>query len=146
MDWSYFAGFLDGEGSILLIPPRVRLYISNTNKDVLEKIKRFVGCGRVYHIKRNNEKWLPQYGWAIGNHKDVLRILENIENKLIVKRELCIKAIFYIKNKRWQRDYISKEELKKLVYLKSSRKIAKKLGVSQFSVLKYLKKYDLFKK
>jgi len=44
MNWDYLAGFLDGEGSIIIKPPRVRLYISNTNKEVLEKIRDFVKC------------------------------------------------------------------------------------------------------
>jgi Mn-dependent DtxR family transcriptional regulator len=51
-----------------------------------------------------------------------------------------------MRNKRWQKYYISKNELEKWKHLNSSRKIGKKLGVSQSSVLKYLKKYNLFDK
>lgn len=145
MNWDYLSGFIDGEGSIIIKPPRVRLYISNTNKEILEKIKKFVKCGAVYEVKRKNKnKWRKQYGWTICHHKEVLRILKEIKDKLIIKKELCEKAISYIENKRWHRYYLSKEELIKYKELKSSRKLAKELGVSQFSVLKYLKKYDLF--
>ena len=55
MDWNYLAGFLDGEGSIIIKPPRVRLYISNTNKDILNQIKDFVKCGSVFEVKRKIE-------------------------------------------------------------------------------------------
>lgn len=146
MDWNYLAGFIDGEGSIIIKPPRVRLYISNTNKEVLDKIKEFVKCGSVYEVNMKNKKknWNKQYGWTICFHKDVLEILKNLRGRLIIKRELCEKAINYIENKRWQRFYLSKEELVKYKKLKSSRKLAKELGVSQSSVLKYLKKYNLF--
>lgn len=146
MNWDYLAGFIDGEGSIIINPPRVRLYLSNTNKKVLEEINKFLKCGKVYDINMENKstKWSKQYGWTIANHCDVLKILKGIRNKLIIKRELCEQAIKYIENKRWHRDYISENELKKWVYLKSSRKIARKLGVSQFSVLRYLKKYGLY--
>ncbi len=146
MNWNYLAGFVDGEGSIILKPPRVRIYIGNTNKEVLDKIKDFVNCGRVYEINMENKskKWNKQYGWTIANHQDVLRILKELENKLIIKKQLCEKSIKYIEDKRWYNFYLSKEELIKLIYLRSSRKIAKKLGVSQFSVLKYLKKYGLY--
>jgi len=147
MNWDYLAGFIDGEGSIIIKPPRVRLYISNTNKKVLEEIKDFLKCGSVFEVKRKiKENWKKQYGWTICLHQDVLRILKNLNGKLIIKQKLCEEAIFYIENKRWQKDYLSKEELVKLNHFGSSRKIAKELGVSQFSVLKYLKKYDLFEK
>jgi len=141
-----FGGFLDGKGSIIIKPPRLRLYISNTNKEILDEIKEFVGCGKVYEVNMKNKKknWKKQYGWAICSHTDVLIILKNLKNKLIIKKELCEKAINYIENKRWQKFYLSREELIKYKKLKSSRKIAKELGVSQFSVLKYLKKYNLF--
>jgi len=146
MDWSYLAGFIDGEGSIIIKPPRVRLYIGNTHRGILEEIRDFVDCGKVYDINMENKskKWSKQYGWTIGNHLDVLRILEGLKGKLVVKKDLCEKAISYIKNKRWHNNYLSKEELIKYKELKSSRKLAKELGVSQYSVLKYLKKYELY--
>lgn len=148
MNWDYLAGFIDGEGSIIIKPPRVRLYIGNTNKEVLNKIRDFVKCGSVYEVnmKNKSEKWKKQYGWTICFHQDVLRILKNLRTKLIIKKELCEKAINYIENKRWQKYYLSKGELERWKHLNSSRKIGKKLGVSQSSVLKYLKKYNLYKK
>lgn len=147
MNYDYLAGFIDGEGSIILKSPRVRLYISNTNKKVLDDIKKFVNCGTVFEVKRKiHGNWKKQYGWTVAAHKDSLRILRNLRKRLIIKRDLCEKAIKYIENKRWQGEYLSKKELERLKYLKSSRKIAKELDVSQFSVLKYLKKYGLYEK
>lgn len=148
MNWDYIAGFIDGEGSIIIKPPRVRIYIGNTNREVLNEIKEFLKCGRVYEInmKNKSKKWKKQYGWTICFHQDVLRILKNLRFRLIVKRKLCEEAIDYIENKRWQKYYLTKEELVEWKHLGSSRKIARKLGVSQFSVLKYLKKYGLFER
>jgi hypothetical protein len=147
MNWDYFSGFIDGEGSIIFNPPRIRLYISNTNKEVLEQIKNFVGCGSVFEVKRKmKENWKKQYGWTICSHENVLRILKNIKKKLIIKQKICEEAINYIESKRWQKTYLSKEELIKWKYLNSSRKIAERLGVSQTAVLKYLKIYGLFRK
>ncbi|MDO8623271.1 MAG: LAGLIDADG family homing endonuclease [archaeon] len=148
MDWDYLAGFIDGEGSIIIKPPRVRIYISNTDKKVLDEIRNFVNCGKVYEInmENKNKKWSKQYCWTICSHKEILKILKNLKGRLIIKEELCEKAINYIENKRWQKYYLSKEELERWKHLGSSRKIAKKLGVSQFSILKYMKKFGLFKK
>ena len=146
MNWDYLAGFLDGEGSIIIKPPRVRIYIANTNRKVLEEIRELVACGTVYDINMKNKKkhWSNQYGWTICFHQDVLKILKKLKNKLIIKKDLCLQAIKYIEEKRWQKFYLSKIELENLRHLGSSRKIAKKLGVSQFSVLKYMKKYGLY--
>ena len=143
MNWDYVAGFLDGEGSIIIKPPRVRLYISNTNEEILIKIKDFLGCGRVFEAKRkHNPKWSKQYGWTICNHLEVLRILKKLKDKLILKKDLCEKAIKYIENKRWIGHYMSKKELEKVKHL-SSRKAAKELRVSAFSIIKYSKMYNL---
>lgn len=145
MNWDYLAGFVDGEGSIIIKPPRVRIYIGNTNKQVLQEIKEFTNCGSVYDVNMTNksEKWKKQYGWTICFHQDVLRILKHLRTKLIIKKELCEKAINYIENKRWQKYYLSREELEKWKHLGSSRNIAMKLGVSQASVLNYLRKFNL---
>ena len=143
MNWDYLSGFIDGEGSIILKPPRVRLYISNTNKDILEKIHKFVKCGAVFKVKRMEKaNWKNQYGWTVGNHRDCLRVLKKLKNKLIVKRKKCEEAIDYIENKRWFGEYISKKELEKLKNL-PYRKIAKEIGVSHYSVFRYLRKYGL---
>lgn len=143
MNWDYLAGFIDGEGSIIIKPPRVRLYISNTNKNILKKICDFLECGRVCDVKRDNKpKWNKQYGWTICDHKECLRILKELRSRLIIKREKCLEAIKFIEGKRWQGDYLSKEELEKLKDL-PYRKIAKKLGVSHYCVFNYLKKYGL---
>lgn len=143
MNWNYLAGFIDGEGTIILRPPRVRLYISNTNRLVLIKIQRFVKCGKVYDVKRKiKNNWKKQYCWTVGNHKDCLRILRKLRYKLIIKDEKCADAIKYIENKRWFREYISKDELLELKEL-PYREIAKKIGVSHYCVFKYQKKYGL---
>ncbi len=143
MNWDYIAGFIDGEGSILINPPRVRIYISNTNKPILIEIKNFLKCGTIFDVKRKeNKNWSKQYMFVLSNHKDCLIVLQHLKNKLIIKKDKCQEAINYISNKRWQGDYLSKEELIKLKHL-SYRKIAKQLGVSHYCVFRYLRKYGI---
>ena len=58
MDWSYVAGFFDGEGNIHMqrISDKngevkyfqVTLRIYNTDLNVLAKIQEFIGCGKLY--------------------------------------------------------------------------------------------------
>ncbi len=143
MNWDYIAGFIDGEGSIIISPPRVRLFISNTDKRVLEKIRDFSKLGTIIEVKRKeNPKWKKSYVWNLGSHKDCLTVLKKLKNKLIIKKDKCKKAISFIKNKRWLGDYISKKELEKFKNM-SYRKIAKRLGISHYCVFRYLKKYGL---
>src|SRR3989338_1469247 len=145
MNWDYVAGFIDGEGSIIIKPPRVRLYISNTNKNILVEIKNFVGAGTVSEVKRKlKPNWNRQYSWTLCDHKEVLRILKQLENRIILKKHLGDEAIKYIENKRWIGFYLSREELEKVKNL-PSRKAAKELGVSAFSILKYSKESNIKK-
>ena len=143
MNWDYIAGFIDGEGSIIIKPPRVRIYISNTNSEVLKKIHEFVGEGFFYENKRIlKPNWKKQYGWGVHDHKKVLKILKKLRKKIYIKRDKCEEAIKYIESKRWQGNYLSKEELKKYKHL-PYRKIAKILGVSHMAVFKYLRIHEL---
>jgi len=143
MNWDYVAGFMDGEGSIIIKPPRVRLYISNTDKDVLDKICKFLKCGRVFEVKRKpNKNWSKQYGWTICDHNECLRVLKNLKGKFVVKKDKCKEAINYIEGKRWLGNYLTKSELVKFGDI-SYRKIAKTLGVSHTTIFNYQKRYGL---
>lgn len=143
MNWDYIAGFIDGEGSIIVVPPRVRIYISNTNKKVLERICKFIGAGKVSVVKRQmKENWKEQYAWTLCEHSKCLEILKKLENKLIIKREKCQEAIKYIESKRWIGNYLTKEELEKFGKT-PYRKIALELKVSPYCVFRYQKKYGL---
>ncbi len=62
MDWSYIAGFFDGEGNFKIgrikitkgkIAHQLQIRITNTNKEVLEEIKRFVGYGWISTFEIN---------------------------------------------------------------------------------------------
>ncbi|HPA25214.1 MAG TPA: LAGLIDADG family homing endonuclease [bacterium] len=48
MTWNYVAGFFDGEGSITKNGSGFRITIVQTNKEVLEEIKKFIQLGGCY--------------------------------------------------------------------------------------------------
>lgn len=81
-DIAWAAGLFEGEGYITIfqmeghVLPLIRLGITMTDRDVLERFCRIVECGRVtgeHRFGRPNHK--PTYRWAIGNRRDVERIL-----------------------------------------------------------------------
>jgi len=59
MTWDYIGGFIDAEGTIYRWRHLYRVSIVNTNKEVLEKIRAFVGYGTLTY-----RTWLSHHGTA----------------------------------------------------------------------------------
>jgi len=93
MNYDYIAGFFDGEGSVCAQRAgnnvHFKLDISNTNKEVLEKIKEFLdnqGIKSSLYTRKLYEGRKQAYDLVICNKKDILEVLFNIMCKVIVKR------------------------------------------------------------
>jgi len=142
MNWDYLAGMVDGEGSIVIHKKtgRVVFQVSNTDINLLEKIKEFIGFGyvRVYH--KNPDKWKPQGLFIVGRHRDIEYILNNIVGSLIVKQEKARKTLDHIHTKKWGREIeIDMNEVAKLRNKgKSMRVIAKKYNVGVTTIFNRL--------
>lgn len=85
-DIAWAAGLFEGEGYITLMRVKarpdslhlIRLGITMTDQDVLERFCRAVECGRVTGPHRHGDRpahHKPVYRWGIGNRADVERIL-----------------------------------------------------------------------
>jgi len=94
MNWDYIAGFFDGEGNINLIKNnqklsyyiQIRLYSSDEN--VLLEIKSFIGKGQIYKVKKPSATNFV-YELTITNKLDVKFFLENIVDKIVIKKEIA---------------------------------------------------------
>ena len=92
MNWAYIAGFFDGDGNLHLnfVKNKTQLQllcrIYNSNIEVLEKIKEFIGYGQIYSHKRINKDWAVVHGLTMAKKKDVFSFLKNISPYLIIKR------------------------------------------------------------
>jgi len=96
MDWSYIAGFLDGEGNIHLGKVtdknkeikayQVMIRIYNSNREVLERIKDFLGYGRIYQFKKNKGKSIV-FELTIYKKTEVERFLSRVAEHTICKKE-----------------------------------------------------------
>lgn len=100
MDTSYLAGFIDGEGTIGIEKQkshtkfyyRLHLRIGNTNLDVLKEIqKQFGGDIHFQGVTKGGKKF-HAISWFNENAKI---ILEQIKDKLIIKKEIAEYAIGY---------------------------------------------------
>jgi len=95
---AWFAGFLDGEGSVDLYPSgrrsrkfpqfravAARLHIANTNHEVIRRCQEIWQCGNVYEIKPIGAK-LRTWLWTVDGNAKVYHILNSIIPFLVVKK------------------------------------------------------------
>jgi|LSQX01.1.fsa_nt_gb hypothetical protein len=104
-DKGYIAGFLDGEGSIILYEDRAKpnpaILFPNTHKGVLEFLqsKLTTGSLAITFREKRNPKWKDIYQLHIHGAKQVFDILVALEPYLIIKKEKARNAILLLKEK-----------------------------------------------
>ena len=110
MNWSYLAGLIDGEGSIDCNPEgnhghlRVGIRISNTNRQVLEETRTFLGCAGICRQPDTGtfKQQKPCYMFYVAGWRNILRICEGIQSDSIIKHDKVNKTIALIKNNSWR--------------------------------------------
>ncbi len=94
MDLSYIAGFFDGEGNFKTtrikmkngnIAHQIQIRLTNVNKEILEKIKEFLGYGHITKRIRTND-WSDIYNLIISKKKETFNFLQKIKDLLIEKK------------------------------------------------------------
>ena len=115
---AYIAGFIDGEGTVLLTKQYhgyigVRVTVVNTKKKPLEFLIRVTGIGTMFFRQRKNERHAPCYSWQASSDA-ACSLLRQIQPYLLIKgknAELALEtqarlAIPAFKaDKSWQDDY-----------------------------------------
>lgn len=87
---AYFAGILDGEGSIAIYPRWVRVAIGNTDENLIEWLRGFCG-GVSANPSHPNRKQC--WRWQIGNRVDCRWLLVQVLPYLIIKRARALEAL-----------------------------------------------------
>lgn len=88
MTWQYIAGFFDGEGSLTHNKKGYRITISQTDKSVLQEIKYFSYCGKIFKNKKRKPHWKDSWVFYIAKQEDILHFLLKIYPFLITKKSL----------------------------------------------------------
>lgn len=97
--WAYIAGFTDGEGSIDISPrrwkPRVRIHLYQKNPEVLRRIHKATGLGRLVCVRRKDQKDPNYTTWVlcIERKLEMMEFMEKIHKHSIVKRERIEEAM-----------------------------------------------------
>lgn len=107
MNWSYIAGYLDGEGHVGLHPNRGRqgtntlskittLCWYNSHRDSLQAMRDFMGVGFIGMGNGNQGKGKfpgskkPVYVLRISRKLSLIRVIDEMLPDLLVKREACL--------------------------------------------------------
>jgi len=95
---AYIAGYFDGEGCIRIVQNKrdngfgIHVFITNTHKPFLERMKDFFG-GTVSVRNKSNENHRSIYQWRISNKKAANNFLKQIEPYLFEKQPQAKLAI-----------------------------------------------------
>lgn len=133
----YLAGLLDGEGFLLVqvnknktnFSPCLRIKIALMNKEALFKLREFLGIGSVYayNCKKEKDYSIKSYQWYCSGLRDVKKIIELVEGKLLIKTgelEKFKKIVAIMERKRKERGIaknpFNKEELSEILEIRDS--------------------------
>jgi hypothetical protein len=165
MDWSYIAGYFDGEGTANIVPNhghdswKFSIVFSNTNLESLEAMRKFSGdLGAIYTYDRKRpdpeggQEWKISHMWSIQAHEQVLFFIDHVLEHTIIKHDKLAEMKQRIEAYAWREPHDTPEFRNKLAShvhnsktTKSLRKLEKEWGISAESIRKYLKKYGLHK-
>jgi len=117
MNWTYIAGFFDGEGSITYNGKGFRITIPQTNEEVLLSIKKFTGYGNIIYIAKRKSHWSDSWSYYVAKQTEVYDFVKKVKPFVIVKKSLIIKANLELKN------IVNNQKLKKKLYFYRKKEI-----------------------
>ena len=101
---AYFAGFFDGEGSVLISKrgkdtyyPQVTLSLSNTDEKPVRLLHRTFG-GHILIIKPRIPHHKVQFTWRVSKRSEILTALTAIFPWLITKKPIAVAALTIVRN------------------------------------------------
>lgn len=103
-DAAWLACAIDGEGYIRVTPTIVRIGVTNTNRNFVEKALRIAKSGYIQEINNrvsNGKARKTMFDARVSAHEPALWVLENVLPHLVIKTELARKGIDFIRSRRW---------------------------------------------
>ena len=89
----WLAGIIEGEGCMTINKnkrpiPQIMLYVSSTDKDIVDRIHALTGVGSVKRLPDHYERLgtKPVYKWVVSARNEVLAVLAEIEPLLGKRR------------------------------------------------------------
>jgi hypothetical protein len=110
MDWSYVAGFFDGEGHASVVPTKrhwktYSVSMANTHKPTCLRIARFLRQRGVrvslHPQKRSRRSWKTCWKIVLTDRSSARRFLKSIELLCLTKRKAVRRVIAFIETRDW---------------------------------------------
>ena len=105
MNWEYIAGFFDGEGNVSVskiskkqgkvVAYQVLVRFYNSDLNVLNKIREFLGYGKIYQNNKKTDDRNTLYELTVSSKPQVQNTLTNLSKFSISKKE---KIDYILKN------------------------------------------------
>jgi hypothetical protein len=102
----YIAGLIDGEGTITFTTtnkrkiPRLRVFIANTSREIVERVREIIGCGSLYLVREKRQgkrgSWHEIWHWQTSSLLDIKNLLQQISPILVGKKQHAQLALEYI--------------------------------------------------
>jgi len=107
MDWSYIAGYFDGEGNVVFnAPPSRPNYVitglcwTNTHLESLAAMQAFMGCGRISKGRRMKLGRRDIYSLEVRCRDDILRVGRQLLPRLVIKRQRLLEMVAFVREHR----------------------------------------------
>lgn len=143
MNIQYIAGFFDGEGSIVISKNRIRISLPQTNKEILEEIKKYFGVGNLTVLKKRKEHWKDAWSYYVSGSKACFKVLNELEPYLILKKDKAKKGLSFIQEiKDKEQNKIERNKLA-ISYVNkgmSYRQVEKLTGICRQTLCNEIKK------
>ena len=143
MTIEYIAGFFDGEGTIHIKDRKVRLTISQTNKEVLDEIKQFFGMGGVLEVTKRKAHWKDAWMYYSGSNKNSYDILCKLDGHLILKQPLLKRARKLLEDFLTEKAVNNRKKLDAISLVNQGftyRQAEEKTGISRQTICNTIKK------
>lgn len=77
-DLAWAVGLFEGEGCVAALPnERIRLIVTNTDRDTLERFEGVVHCGHIIP-QTEREGWKSQWQWVLYTQDEVTMLLDDM--------------------------------------------------------------------
>lgn len=128
ISWGFVAGFFDADGSVWYYKDRDIYYLcfTNTNKEVLSHIQKFIRAGNIYVGARYKGHYGKKVVYFLGirRYRSFMRVAKHLIGYVVVKRQKLKKAITFMENRKCVESRLSDDE----AFLKYKNWIGEKIA------------------
>lgn len=158
MNWSYVAGYFDGEGTAGIYKyrkgSRAEISWGNTHEASLRAMCEFIGVGKVSLQKHRAIRlphYKPMYYLKVCNRSGMLYVIERMLPYCLIKKKRLIEMAEFLKDRKDLSPNYGKmaklgvEEVRRLYWDEklSTIRIASRVGVCNRAVTEYMKRFGI---